>query len=61
MPAHRRDRDHLRRANADRDELLRWVRALSDVRRLALHHGDPTNQQAFRDWAARELSSAAVG
>jgi metallo-beta-lactamase family protein len=48
-------------AHADRDELLRWVRALPDIRRLALHHGDPSNQQAFRDWAARELRSAVVG
>jgi metallo-beta-lactamase family protein len=44
-------------AHADRHELLRWVRALPDVRRLALHHGEPGDQEAFRDWAARELGA----
>ena len=47
-------------AHADRDELLRWVRAIPDVRRLALHHGEPGDQQAFRDWAASELHATAV-
>ncbi len=44
-------------AHADRDELLRWVRSLPEVRRLALHHGEPADQESFRDWAARELGA----
>ena len=42
-------------AHADRNELLRWVRALPRVERLALHHGEPEQQQAFRDWATKRL------
>jgi metallo-beta-lactamase family protein len=47
-------------AHADRQELLRWVRSLPEIRRLALHHGDPTSQESFRDWAARELGAVAA-
>jgi metallo-beta-lactamase family protein len=45
-------------AHADRSELLRWVRALPETRRLALHHGEPSQQTGFRDWASGELATA---
>jgi metallo-beta-lactamase family protein len=45
-------------AHADRSELLRWVRALPETRRLALHHGEPTQQTGFRDWASGELAAS---
>jgi metallo-beta-lactamase family protein len=34
-------------AHADRGELLRWLRAIPDVRRVALHHGEPEAQRGF--------------
>lgn len=34
-------------AHADRRELGRWVRAIPDVRRVALHHGEPEAQHAL--------------
>ena len=44
-------------AHADRNELLRWLRALPSVGRVALHHGEPEQQQAFRDWATERLAT----
>ncbi len=38
-------------AHADRAELLRWLRALPNPRRVALHHGEPEAQRAFAAWA----------
>lgn len=38
-------------AHADRKELLAWMRAIPDVRRVALHHGDVAAQDAFASWA----------
>lgn len=38
-------------AHADRDELLRWLRALPTPRRVALHHGEPEAQSAFARFA----------
>lgn len=34
-------------AHADRRELRRWLRAIPDVRRVALHHGEPEAQAAL--------------
>ncbi|HJL15066.1 MAG TPA: MBL fold metallo-hydrolase [Sandaracinaceae bacterium LLY-WYZ-13_1] len=34
-------------AHADRAELTRWVRAIPDVRAVALHHGEPGAQHAL--------------
>lgn len=34
-------------AHADRRELRRWLRAIPDVRRVALHHGEPEAQGAL--------------
>lgn len=45
-------------AHADRRELLRWLRALPGPRRVALHHGEPDQQTAFRDWATANLTAA---
>lgn len=42
-------------AHADRDELWRWVDAIPNVRRLALHHGEVEAQEAFATWAARRV------
>jgi metallo-beta-lactamase family protein len=36
-------------AHADRGELLSWVKAIPQVRRVALHHGD---EQAQHDWVS---------
>lgn len=38
-------------AHADRKELLGWMRAIPEVRRVALHHGDVESQDAFAAWA----------
>ncbi len=38
-------------AHADRRELLGWMRAIPDLRRVALHHGDVESQDAFAAWA----------
>lgn len=38
-------------AHADRGELLRWMRAIPDVKRVALHHGDEEAQRDFVAWA----------
>jgi metallo-beta-lactamase family protein len=43
-------------AHADRKELLRWLRALPAPRAVALHHGEPEQQEAFRDWATAQLA-----
>jgi metallo-beta-lactamase family protein len=42
-------------AHADRKELLAWMRAIPDVRRVALHHGDVEAQEAFATWAPAQL------
>lgn len=34
-------------AHADQSELTRWVRAIPDVRAVALHHGEPEAQEAL--------------
>jgi metallo-beta-lactamase family protein len=39
-------------AHADRGELLRWLQALPEPRRVALHHGEPAAQAAFARFAA---------
>jgi metallo-beta-lactamase family protein len=39
-------------AHADRKELLQWVRAIPQVKRVALHHGDVAAQNAFVTWAS---------
>jgi metallo-beta-lactamase family protein len=41
-------------AHADRRELLRWMRAVPNARRVALHHGDVEAQDAFATWAAHQ-------
>ena len=38
-------------AHADRRELLAWLRAIPNVRRVALHHGDVEAQEAFAAYA----------
>jgi metallo-beta-lactamase family protein len=40
-------------AHADRTELLQWVRAIPNVKRIALHHGDRAAQEDFVQFAAR--------
>lgn len=45
-------------AHADRKELLAWMRAIPDVRRVALHHGDVDAQEAFASWAPAQLASS---
>lgn len=42
-------------AHADRTELLRWLRALPNPRRVALHHGEPEAQRAFAAWVESSL------
>ncbi len=37
-------------AHADRTELARWLGAIPDVRRVALHHGEPHAQRSFVEW-----------
>ncbi len=37
-------------AHADRGELRDWLVAIPEVRRVALHHGEPHAQHAFRTW-----------
>ncbi|MFN7145490.1 MAG: MBL fold metallo-hydrolase RNA specificity domain-containing protein, partial [Myxococcota bacterium] len=39
-------------AHADRQELKEWLLAVPDVRRVALHHGEPEAQAAFARWVA---------
>ena len=39
-------------AHADRRELARWLRAIPDVRRVALHHGEPEAQVALSRYLA---------
>lgn len=41
-------------AHADRKELLAWMRAIPEVRRVALHHGDVESQDAFASWAPKQ-------
>jgi len=41
----------------DRKELLSWLRAIPDVRRVALHHGEPSAQRAFASWAESALGA----
>jgi metallo-beta-lactamase family protein len=36
--------------HADRRELARWLGAIPDVERVALHHGDPKAQRSFAAW-----------
>ena len=36
--------------HADRRELARWLGAIPDVQRVALHHGEPKTQRAFSAW-----------
>jgi metallo-beta-lactamase family protein len=36
--------------HADRRELARWLSAIPDVQRVALHHGEPKAQRAFASW-----------
>jgi metallo-beta-lactamase family protein len=43
-------------AHADRKELLGWVGHIPDVRRVALHHGEPEAQRAFAGWAGARAS-----
>lgn len=38
--------------HADRRELARWLGAIPDVQRVALHHGEPKAQRAFASWYA---------
>lgn len=38
-------------AHADRRELLRWLTAIPNVRRVALHHGEVEAQRAFVEFA----------
>ncbi len=38
-------------AHADRKELLHWATAIPNLRRLALHHGEPEAQRGFAEWA----------
>ena len=38
-------------AHADRRELMRWLKAIPDVRRVALHHGEVEAQRAFVEFA----------
>jgi metallo-beta-lactamase family protein len=37
-------------AHADRVELAAWLDAIPDVRKVALHHGEPASQEAFAKW-----------
>jgi metallo-beta-lactamase family protein len=37
-------------AHADRRELARWLGAIPDVTRVALHHGEPKAQRSFAAW-----------
>lgn len=37
-------------AHTDRSGLRRWLDAIPDVRRVALHHGEPGAQRAFAHW-----------
>ncbi len=39
-------------AHADRGELFSWLRQIPNVRRVALHHGEPDAQHAFAAWAS---------
>ncbi|MCA9590482.1 MAG: MBL fold metallo-hydrolase [Myxococcales bacterium] len=48
-------------AHADRGELLDWLRAIPDARRVALHHGDVEAQDAFAAWAPEQLRASASG
>jgi metallo-beta-lactamase family protein len=38
-------------AHADRGELLRWLKAIPDLRRVGLHHGDRAAQTDFAKYA----------
>ena len=42
-------------AHADRGELVRWLGAIPDVRKVALHHGEPEAQRGLRAWAAERI------
>jgi metallo-beta-lactamase family protein len=37
-------------AHADRRELGRWLAAIPDVQKVALHHGEPRAQRSFASW-----------
>jgi len=40
-------------AHADRGELRKWLGHIPNVRRVALHHGEPDAQHAFAAWASK--------
>lgn len=42
-------------AHADRRELARWLRAIPDARRVALHHGEPDAQAALARYLGEAL------
>jgi metallo-beta-lactamase family protein len=37
-------------AHADRSELAHWLRAIPNVKKVLLHHGDQDTMAAFADW-----------
>lgn len=37
-------------AHADRRELARWLNAIPEVQKVALHHGEPRVQRSFASW-----------
>ena len=43
-------------AHADRGELRAWLGSIPNVRRVALHHGEPDAQHAFAKWAHETAS-----
>lgn len=45
-------------AHADRDELLEWLGQIPHVKRVALHHGDASAQQALVEYAAKRNQPA---
>jgi metallo-beta-lactamase family protein len=40
-------------AHADRKELLGWLGHIPNLKRVALHHGEPEAQESFAKWARR--------
>ncbi|MBI4817599.1 MAG: MBL fold metallo-hydrolase [Deltaproteobacteria bacterium] len=45
-------------AHADRGELLRWLKFIPEVRKVALHHGERVAQEAFVAYAAEQCRGA---